>query len=50
MLITCFVIAHSLIVFGMIFILNVSFLLGILLGSVPFHGSLFQVEVALLNL
>jgi len=37
MLITYFLIAHSLIVFGMIFVLNTSFLLGVVLGSGPFH-------------
>jgi hypothetical protein len=36
MLITYFFIAHSLIVFGMIFLLNTSFLLGVVLRSVPF--------------
>jgi hypothetical protein len=36
MLITYFLIAHSLIVFGMIFVLNALFLLCVVLGSVPF--------------
>lgn len=40
MLITYFLIACSLIAFGMISVLNVSFLLSVDLGSVPFIGFL----------
>jgi len=36
MLSTYFLITYSLIIFGMIFVLNASFLLCVVLGSVPF--------------